>query len=170
MAASVMLAAVVISCPCRSREKPVIKCKKMTFQYEGAAKPQLKDVTLKANMAARVGVLGPNGAGKSTLIKVITGAWPPPRLCRARPAAQLVSTRTCSTRAMECSPAVPALFLKPSRAVVTARSGTPAMRKGHIGLAFTGEAPLRAFSTRRVLCWPCRSRQGEGRVWAWLFR
>lgn len=56
----------------------MIKCKKMTFQYEGAPKPQLKDVTLKANMAARVGVLGPNGAGKSTLIKVITGAPPTP--------------------------------------------------------------------------------------------
>lgn len=63
----------------RSREKPVIKCKKMTFQYDGAPKPQLKDVTLKANMAARVGVLGPNGAGKSTLIKVITGVALPHR-------------------------------------------------------------------------------------------
>ena len=54
---------------CRSREKPVIKCKKMTFQYEGAERPTLSEVTLKANMAARVAILGPNGAGKSTLIK-----------------------------------------------------------------------------------------------------
>jgi ATP-binding cassette, subfamily B, bacterial len=54
----------------RSREKPVLKCKKVTFQYEGAPKPQLVDVSLKANMSARIAVLGPNGAGKSTLIKV----------------------------------------------------------------------------------------------------
>ena len=47
----------------RSREKPVLKCKKVTFQYEGAPKPQLKDVSIKANMAARIAVLGPNGAG-----------------------------------------------------------------------------------------------------------
>jgi ATPase subunit of ABC transporter with duplicated ATPase domains len=49
----------------------------MTFQYPGAPKPQLRNVTLKANMAARVAVLGPNGAGKSTLIKVITGEMKP---------------------------------------------------------------------------------------------
>ena len=62
---------------CRSREKPVIKCKKVSFQYPGTDAPQLKSVTLKANMAARVAVLGPNGAGKSTLIKVITGEAKP---------------------------------------------------------------------------------------------
>lgn len=49
-----------------------MKCKKVTFQYEGAPKPQLTDVSIKANMAARIAVLGPNGAGKSTLIKVRT--------------------------------------------------------------------------------------------------
>jgi ATPase subunit of ABC transporter with duplicated ATPase domains len=61
----------------RSREKPVIKCKKMTFQYPGATRPQLVNVNLKANMAARVAIIGPNGAGKSTLIKVITGEAKP---------------------------------------------------------------------------------------------
>lgn len=48
----------------------MLKCKKVTFQYDGAPKPQLRDVNIKANMSARVAVLGPNGAGKSTLIKV----------------------------------------------------------------------------------------------------
>jgi ATPase subunit of ABC transporter with duplicated ATPase domains len=55
----------------------VIKCKKMTFQYPGATRPQLVNVNLKANMAARVAIIGPNGAGKSTLIKVITGEAKP---------------------------------------------------------------------------------------------
>lgn len=64
-------------CARRSREKPVIKCKKMTFQYPGADTPQLRGVSLKANMAARVAITGPNGAGKSTLIRVITGEAKP---------------------------------------------------------------------------------------------
>jgi energy-coupling factor transporter ATP-binding protein EcfA2 len=49
----------------------------VSFQYPGAPKPQLVGVTLKANMASRVGIVGPNGAGKSTLIKVITGEAKP---------------------------------------------------------------------------------------------
>ena len=61
----------------KSREKPVLKCKKLTFQYEGASKPQLLNVTLKASMSARIAVLGPNGAGKSTLIKLLTGEMKP---------------------------------------------------------------------------------------------
>jgi len=49
----------------KSREKPVLKCKKLTFQYEGASKPQLINVSLKASMSARIAVLGPNGAGEA---------------------------------------------------------------------------------------------------------
>lgn len=47
----------------KSREKPVLKCKKLTFQYPGTSKPQLSLVSLKASMSARVAVRGPNGAG-----------------------------------------------------------------------------------------------------------
>jgi len=57
----------------KGKRTPVIRVSKMSFQYPGAAKPQISDVTLRCTLGSRIGVLGRNGAGKSTLIKVITG-------------------------------------------------------------------------------------------------
>ena len=57
----------------KGKRQPVIRVSKMSFQYPGAAKPQISDVTLRCTLGSRIGVLGRNGAGKSTLIKVITG-------------------------------------------------------------------------------------------------
>ena len=57
----------------KGKRQPVIRVSKMSFQYPGAAKPQISDVTVRCTLGSRIGVLGRNGAGKSTLIKVITG-------------------------------------------------------------------------------------------------
>lgn len=57
----------------KGKRQPVIRVSKMAFQYPGAPKPQISDVTVRCTLGSRVAVLGRNGAGKSTLIKVITG-------------------------------------------------------------------------------------------------
>ena len=57
----------------KGKRQPVIRVAKMAFQYPGAPKPQISDVTVRCTLGSRVAVLGRNGAGKSTLIKVITG-------------------------------------------------------------------------------------------------
>ena len=57
----------------KGKRQPVIRVSKMAFQYPGATKPQISDVTVRCTLGSRIGVLGRNGAGKSTLIKVITG-------------------------------------------------------------------------------------------------
>ncbi|KAI5801233.1 ATPase component of ABC transporter [Geopyxis carbonaria] len=56
-----------------SRTRAIMKMTNCTFQYPGAAKPSLMNVSCSLSLSSRVGLLGGNGAGKSTLIKVLTG-------------------------------------------------------------------------------------------------
>jgi len=53
--------------------QPVIKLTKAEFSYPGQTKLTVKPVTLRVNMAARIGIVGGNGAGKSTLLKLMVG-------------------------------------------------------------------------------------------------
>jgi elongation factor 3 len=57
----------------KSKDKAILKLQKIGFQYPGASKKSIEDVSLQCSLNSRVGVIGPNGAGKSTIIKVLTG-------------------------------------------------------------------------------------------------
>ncbi|KAJ9111773.1 hypothetical protein QFC22_006432 [Naganishia vaughanmartiniae] len=61
----------------RSNTRAIMKLTNCTFQYPGAAKPSLINVSCALSLSSRVGILGPNGAGKSTLIKLLTGETTP---------------------------------------------------------------------------------------------
>ena len=50
---------------------PAVEIRDVSFQYPGAAKLALKDVSLTIRAGERVAMVGPNGAGKSTLIKLL---------------------------------------------------------------------------------------------------
>jgi elongation factor 3 len=57
----------------KSKDKAILKMHNMSFQYPGATKPQITNVSLQVSLSSRVACVGANGAGKSTLIKVLTG-------------------------------------------------------------------------------------------------
>ncbi|TIB97283.1 hypothetical protein E3Q18_02668 [Wallemia mellicola] len=57
----------------KTKEKSLLKMRKVNFQYPTAKKQQLFDITLQVSLSSRVAVLGPNGAGKSTLVKLLIG-------------------------------------------------------------------------------------------------
>ena len=57
----------------KTKAKAILKATKMDFQYEGTAKPQIRDITFQVSLGSRIAVIGPNGAGKSTLVNVLTG-------------------------------------------------------------------------------------------------
>jgi elongation factor 3 len=61
----------------KTKEKALMKMRKVGFQYPTAPTPQLSDVTLQVSLSSRVAVLGPNGAGKSTLVKLLIGQLEP---------------------------------------------------------------------------------------------
>lgn len=61
----------------KTKEKALMKMRKVGFQYPAAPAPQLTDVTLQVSLSSRVAVLGPNGAGKSTLVKLLIGQLEP---------------------------------------------------------------------------------------------
>lgn len=61
----------------KSKDRAILKCANMAFQYPTAPNPQLTGVTVQASLSSRVACIGPNGAGKSTLIKVLTGEMEP---------------------------------------------------------------------------------------------
>lgn len=50
-----------------------LEAQNVTFQYPGAPRPALEDVSLTVMPGERVALVGPNGAGKSTLIKLAAG-------------------------------------------------------------------------------------------------
>lgn len=54
----------------KSKDKAILKMHNMSFQYPGAPKPQITNVSLQVSLSSRVACIGANGAGKSTLIKV----------------------------------------------------------------------------------------------------
>ncbi|KAI1867664.1 hypothetical protein JX265_007466 [Neoarthrinium moseri] len=57
----------------KSQTAAIIRMSGCSYQYPGATKPQLTDVSCKLSLQSRIAVIGPNGAGKSTLIKMLTG-------------------------------------------------------------------------------------------------
>ncbi|TIA80779.1 hypothetical protein E3P84_00201 [Wallemia ichthyophaga] len=57
----------------KTKEKSLLKMRKVNFQYPTAKVQQLFDITLQVSLSSRVAVLGPNGAGKSTLVKLLIG-------------------------------------------------------------------------------------------------
>jgi elongation factor 3 len=57
----------------KSKGRPILTMKNVSFTYPGATKQVLYDVSVKCTLSSRIAVIGPNGAGKSTAIKVLTG-------------------------------------------------------------------------------------------------
>ncbi|KAF9228689.1 hypothetical protein BS17DRAFT_744710 [Gyrodon lividus] len=61
----------------KTKEKSLLKMRKVGFQYPSQPIQQLYDITLQISLSSRVAVLGPNGSGKSTLVKLLTGEMEP---------------------------------------------------------------------------------------------
>ncbi|KAM0816235.1 putative ABC transporter domain-containing protein [Seiridium cardinale] len=57
----------------KSQTAAIIRMTGCSYQYPGASKVQLADVSCRLTLSSRIAVIGPNGAGKSTLIKMLTG-------------------------------------------------------------------------------------------------
>ncbi|KAF8968249.1 P-loop containing nucleoside triphosphate hydrolase protein [Flammula alnicola] len=63
----------------KTKEKSLLKMRKVGFQYPTSTVQQLYDITLQVSLSSRVAVLGPNGSGKSTLVKLLIGDMEPNR-------------------------------------------------------------------------------------------
>ncbi|KIJ44121.1 hypothetical protein M422DRAFT_168712 [Sphaerobolus stellatus SS14] len=61
----------------KTKEKSLLKMRKVGFQYPTSTVQQLHDITLQVSLSSRVAVLGPNGSGKSTLVKLLIGDLEP---------------------------------------------------------------------------------------------
>jgi len=61
----------------KDKSKAIVKMQGMAFQYPGATRAQLSEVTVQVSLSSRVACIGENGAGKSTMIKVLTGELEP---------------------------------------------------------------------------------------------
>lgn len=61
----------------KTKEKSLLKMRKVGFQYPTSTVQQLYDITLQVSLSSRVAVLGPNGSGKSTLVKLLIGDTEP---------------------------------------------------------------------------------------------
>ncbi len=49
----------------------------VSFAYEGARQPSLRQVSIQANPGEFIAIVGPSGSGKSTLLKLLLGFHPP---------------------------------------------------------------------------------------------
>lgn len=63
----------------KTKEKSLIKMRKVGFQYPTQPVQQLYDISLQVSLSSRVAILGPNGSGKSTLVKLLIGDSEPNR-------------------------------------------------------------------------------------------
>ncbi|EJU05795.1 hypothetical protein DACRYDRAFT_46812 [Dacryopinax primogenitus] len=61
----------------KTKEKALLKMRKVGFQYPTQPVQQLYDITLQVSLSSRVAILGPNGSGKSTLVKLLIGDMEP---------------------------------------------------------------------------------------------
>ncbi|CAE6439228.1 unnamed protein product [Rhizoctonia solani] len=61
----------------KTKEKSLLKMRKVGYQYPTQTVQQLHDITLQVSLSSRVAVLGPNGSGKSTLVKLLIGDLEP---------------------------------------------------------------------------------------------
>ena len=52
-----------------------IEIKDMSFTYDGAEKPTLKNVNMTVRRGEKIAIVGHNGAGKTTLVKLILGLY-----------------------------------------------------------------------------------------------
>jgi elongation factor 3 len=57
----------------KTKEKSLLKMRKVGFQYPTQVNQQLFDITLQVSLSSRVAILGPNGSGKSTLVRLLIG-------------------------------------------------------------------------------------------------
>jgi len=57
----------------KTKEKSLLKMRKVGFQYPSQPVQQLFDISLQVSLSSRVAILGPNGSGKSTLVKLLIG-------------------------------------------------------------------------------------------------
>ena len=62
---------------CREAVGGQIELKNMSFSYEKAEQPLLKDISLLINPGETVGITGNNGVGKSTLLSLMSGFLQP---------------------------------------------------------------------------------------------
>ena len=54
-----------------------IEIKNVSYQYDGADKNAVSDISLKIKAGEKIAIVGLNGAGKTTLIKIICGLYNP---------------------------------------------------------------------------------------------
>lgn len=54
-----------------------IEIKDMSFTYEGAEKPTLKNISMTVRKGEKIAIVGHNGAGKTTLVKLLLGLYNP---------------------------------------------------------------------------------------------
>ncbi len=54
-----------------------IDLENLTFKYDGADEPTIKNVSLSIKAGEKIAIVGVNGAGKSTLVKLISGLFLP---------------------------------------------------------------------------------------------
>ncbi len=55
----------------------LIECDNVSFQYPGAKRPAIENVTLTIRPGEIIALVGPNGAGKTTLLKLLTRLYDP---------------------------------------------------------------------------------------------
>lgn len=55
----------------------LIECDHVTFQYPGAKRPAVENVSLTIRPGEIIAIVGPNGAGKTTLLKLLTRLYDP---------------------------------------------------------------------------------------------
>lgn len=60
-----------------SKEKPLLKMKKIYFRYKGSEEDTLKYLNMEVYPAEICSILGNNGSGKSTLLKIMAGILKP---------------------------------------------------------------------------------------------
>jgi len=65
--------------PSLAKEKIVLECREVTFQYEKKSAEVLKKLDLQIYKGEMLAILGGNGAGKSTLLQLLAGLLQPRR-------------------------------------------------------------------------------------------
>ncbi|KAL9598233.1 MAG: hypothetical protein Q9219_004653 [cf. Caloplaca sp. 3 TL-2023] len=56
---------------------PIIQMSAVSFGYDPAKPPLIKNVDLDVQLDSRIGIVGPNGAGKTTVLKLLIGQLQP---------------------------------------------------------------------------------------------